>query len=286
MLQGNPVFKKMTHDCQYQFEWLTAVACDTLHKAKESGPQCQIRFDDAKANIDLRPLHRHEGYQVNFRNKTFTVNVCGSACNTSGSCTSDGDSYGLSSKSELQWNYGQLSLNYYGGNICNESLSGHKTTSIHFECDMSAGFGFPVADKLMESLDCYALFNWRTNVTCIEGIYATENTFPLNVSLVNVTVGENGYSKDPVKGKISAKPTVSTIVSSILVVSGIVVVVALFLIKTRQGNHILESSCRLFGIRRYAHSNQSQIENSTLLGTSSSIRVFKVDDSDDDLLRM
>lgn len=279
------MFKEKTHDCQYQFEWRTSVACDSVPKVEDSGPQCQIRFDDAKANIDLKPLYRHEGYQVNFGNKTFTVNVCGSACNVSGSCTSDGDSYGLSNKSELKWNYGHLNLNYYGGSICEESLTGHKATSIHFECDMSEGFGFPVADELMESLDCLAVFTWRTNVTCIEGIYATEHTPPSNVSSVNNTAGQSSYSKDPAQGE-TPQTSISTIVSSILVVCVIVVVAALFLFKTRQGNNVLASACRLFGVRGYAYSDQSQVENSTLLGTSSSIRVFKVDDSDDDMLRV
>lgn len=280
------MFKGMTHDCQYQFEWHTSVVCDTLPKIEDSGPQCQIRFDDAKTNIDLRPLYRHEGYQVNFWNKTFTVNVCGPACNTSGSCTSDGDSYGLSNKSELRWDYGHLSLKYYGGSICNGSVSGHKTTSILFECDMSKGYGFPVADKLMESLHCNAVFTWKTNVTCIEGIYATEYTPPMNVSSVNITAGQSSHSSDGVKDKTSAQTSVSAVVSSILVVSGIVFVVALFLIKTRRGNHMLGSACRFFGVRGYAHSDQSQVENSTLLGASSSVRIFKVDDSDDDLLRV
>lgn len=280
------MFKKMTHDCQYQFEWHTSFACDTLLKIEDSGPKCQIRFDDAKANIDLRPLYRHEGYQVNFGNKNFTVNVCGSVCNTSGSCTSDGDSYGLSNKSSLEWNYGSLNLKYYGGSICNESLSRHKTTSIHFECDMTKGFGFPVADKLMESLQCHAVFIWRTNVTCIEGIYATEHTPPVNVSGMTDTTGHSSHSSDEVKGRTSAQTSISTIISSILVVSGIVFLMALFLIKTRKGNQILASTCRLFGVRGYANSYQSQVENSTLLGASSSIRVYKVDDSDDDLLRV
>lgn len=283
---GNPVFKEMTHDCQYQFEWHTSVVCDTPSKIEDSGPQCQIRFDDAKTNIDLRPLYRHEGYQVNFGNKTFTVNVCGSACNTSGSCTSDGDSYGLSNKSVLQWEYGQLSLKYYGGSICNGSVPGKKSSSIFFECDMSKGYGFPVADELMESLHCEAVFTWKTNVTCIEGIYATEYTPPVNVSSVNNTAGQSSYSSDGVKDKTSAQTSVSAVVSSILVVSGTVFVVALFLIKTRRGNHILASARRLFGVRGYVRSDQPHVENSTLLGTSSSIRIFKVDDSDDDLLRV
>lgn len=255
-------------------------------KVDDLGPQCQIRFDDAKANVDLRPLHHQEGYQVHFGNKTFTVNVCGSACNTSGTCTSDGESYGLSNKSVLQWNYGQLTLQYFGGSICNLSLSGHKTTSIHFECDMTAGFGFPVADDVMKALDCSAVFTWKTNVTCIEGIYATEHTPPLNVSLTNSTAGQSSLSQDPVKGKTSSQTSVFTLVLTVLVVFGVIILVALLLIKTRRGNQILVSTRRLFGIHGYGHNDPSQVENSTLLGATSSIRVFKVDDSDDDMLRM
>lgn len=280
------MFKEMTHDCQYQFEWRTSVACDMLFKEEDSGPQCQIRYDEAKANIDLKPLHRSEGYHVKFGNKTFTLNICGPACNTSGSCSSDGDSYGLSNKSDLQWNYGQLTLKYYGGSHCSESLSGHKTTTVHFECDMSVGFGLPVPDELMESLDCHAVFNWRTNVTCIEGIYATEDT-PVGTSSSHHTAGQHSPSNDSLRDKTTAThTTVSTVIATILVVSGVIFVVALVIIKSRRGNHIVAATRRLFGIHGYAHSHQSQIENSTLLGNTSSIRVFRVDDSDDDLLRV
>lgn len=280
------MFKEMTHDCQYQFEWHTSVACETGLKVEDSGPQCQIRFDDAKANIDLRPLYQPQGYQVNFGNQSFTINVCGSACNGSGSCTSDGDSYGLSNKSDLQWNYGKLTLIYYGGSTCSESLTGHKTTSILFECDMSAGFGLPVADELMESLNCHAVFTWRTNATCIEGIYATEHTPPSNVSSVNGTAEQSSHLGDPGDGKSSVHSTASTVISSVVVISGIIVVVALLLTKTRRGNYILASMSRLFGIHGYTRTDQSQVENSTLLGPSSSIRIFKVDESDDDMLRV
>ncbi|XP_063843942.1 cation-independent mannose-6-phosphate receptor-like isoform X1 [Scylla paramamosain] len=284
--KGKPVFKEVTHDCQYQFEWRTSVACDILFKEEDSGPQCQIRYDQAKANIDLKPLYRPEGYHVQFRSKTFTVNVCGPACNNSGSCSSDGDSYGLSNKSELEWHYGQLRLKYFGGSRCVGSLSGHKTTIVLFECDMSAGFGVPVPDNLMESLDCQAVFNWKTNVTCIEGIYATEDT-ATSTSSSNSTAGQNSPSIDSLKDNtIATHSTVTAVIGNILVVCGLVLVAGLVLIKSRHGNHIVAATRRLFGIRGYGHARQSQFENSTLLRETKSIRIFRRDDSDDNLIRL
>lgn len=306
----------MTHDCQYQFEWRTSVACDMLYEEEDLGPQCQIRYDEAKANIDLKPLHRPGGYHVKFGNKNFTLNVCGSACNTSGSCSSDGDSYGLSNKSDLSWNYGHLTLRYYGGSHCSGSLSGHKTTTVHFECDMSVGYGHPVPDDLMEVINCHAVFNWKTNVTCIEGIYATEdlpvdtshkpnpatedlpvdtsshkpNTAtkgsPVDTSSSNNTTGQHSPSSGSLRDETTeTHSVVPTVITSILVVSCVIFVVGVVLIKSKRGNRIVAATRRFFGIHGYSHS-QSHVENSTLLGPTSSIRVFRAEDSDDDLLRV
>ena len=282
------MFKERTHDCQYQFEWRTSAACEMLFKEEHSGPQCQIRYDKAKTNIDLKPLYRPEGYHVKFGDKSFIVNVCGAACNASGSgsCSSDGDSYGLSNKSDLQWQYSRLTLQYYGGSHCYGSLSDHRTTTVLFECDMSVGFGSPVPDDLMKSLDCHAVFNWKTNVTCIEGIYATEDT-PLGTSSPNTTVVQNSTSKASLTDKnIETHFSVAAVIGTILVVSGLIFVVALVLIKSRRGNHIVAATRRLFGIHGYTNSHRTPVENSTLLGATNSIRIFRANDTDDELLRV
>lgn len=284
--KGKPVFKEVTQDCQYQFEWRTSVACYMTFKEEDSGPQCQIRYDKAKTNIDLKPLYRPEGYHVQFGSKNFTVNVCGPACNNSGTCSSDGDSYGLSNKSELDWEYKHLKLTYFGGSQCAEALTGHKTTVVFFECDMSAGFGVPVPDDFMENQKCQATFNWKTNVTCIEGIYATEDT-PISTSTSNSTVEQNIPSKSSLNDNTNATSSTATaVIGTILVVCGLVLVVALVLIKSKHGNRIVAATRRLFGIHGYGHARQAQFENSTLLGETNSIRIFKRDDSDDDLLRV
>nr|XP_053644748.1 cation-independent mannose-6-phosphate receptor-like isoform X1 [Cherax quadricarinatus] len=310
---GNPVFKNRTHDCQYQFEWRTSLVCEKSVTKPDTGPVCQIKFDAAKANIDLTPLQRKIGYSVKFGNKIYKINICGPVCQESGVCTSDGDSYGLINKSELKWDYDQLKLTYYGGTSCVGALSGHKTTSIYFECDMSAGFGYPVADDLMESLDCLAVFRWKTNITCIEAIYnngntdmvldATEKPAVHNTGTTDIVPGvkerpsitddnmdnvkNDSGTSNPQKSKVM-KPfsATSAVIASVLVISGIVFVAVLILFKSERGQHVVASARRLFGIRGYTNIGQPRSENSTLLGTTSSVRVFRVDDSDDDLLRV
>nr|XP_045597766.1 LOW QUALITY PROTEIN: cation-independent mannose-6-phosphate receptor-like [Procambarus clarkii] len=292
--KGHPVFKILTHDCQYQFEWRTALVCEESVIEADSGPVCQIKFDAAKTNIDLKPLQQEAGYKVPFKGKIFNVNVCGPVCEKSGVCTADGDSYGLVNKSELKWDYNQLKLTYYGGSACVEALSGFKTTSIYFECDMSAGFGHPSADDLMKTLDCLAVFRWKTNLTCIEGIYNPGSGIVPDIADKslgnednnNIFKDESGTGSTQ-KSKVD-KPysAVSTVIASVLVISGIVFVAVLLLFKSERGQRVVTSARRLFGIRGYTNIGQPRSENSTLLGTTSSVRVFRVDDSDDDLLRV
>lgn len=286
--KGNPIYKMVTHDCQYQFEWPTAHVCEDFERGRES--VCQIMFPAAKTNINLKPLQRSEGYIVNFKGKEYKVNVCGPACNESGVCTSDGDSYGQSNKSELKWDYDQLKLTYYGGDPCVGALSGYKTTSIYFECDMKAGFGHPVADNVMESLQCMTVFRWHTNLTCIEGIYNYDNqdNVPDVTKKPSVTDDstENHSDNIPSKEKQEAKAysSVPAIVGSVLIISGIIFVAVLILFKSERRRHVVASARRLFGIRGYRYNGQTRVEGSTLLGFTSSKGVFKVDDSDDDLL--
>lgn len=282
----------VTHDCQYQFEWPTALVCEDSDSEPDSGPVCQIKFDAAKANVDLKPLQRSEGYIVNFKDKEYKVNVCGPACNDSGVCTTDGEKYGQSNKSELEWDYDQLKLTYYGGDPCDGALSGYKTTSIYFECNMKAGFGHPVADDLMESLECMTVFRWETNVTCIECIYdCDKETVPEVTRKPSVTDISDHSSKNHsdsanTQEKLENKPysAVSAIIGSVLIISGIILVAVLILVKSERRRHVMLSARRLFGIRGYNANGQPRTEHSTLLGTTYSVKVFKVDDSDDDLL--
>ena len=295
MFQGKPVFKEITHDCQYMFEWRTSVVCDEHEDLPDSGAVCQIMFEAAKTNVDLKPLYKAGGYDVKFGNKAYKVNVCGSACNDSGVCTPSGESYGLFGKSFLKWDYDSLKLSYYEGDACQGSLSGHKTTAVFFKCDMEAGFGAPVADDVMDHLQCMAVFVWKTNVTCIEGIYSTDSPsyVPSSPSVSNATGTGEGEKDSTSSGNVSPDTSngqqetphssVIGIVATVIVVSGIVFVIILVLFKSRPGKRVLGSARRLLGLKGYSDITQSQTESSTLLGTT---RVFRVDDSDDDLLRI
>lgn len=303
------MFKNITHDCQYVFEWHTDIVCKESYE-DDSGTACQIMFEAAKANVNLKPLHRPEGYTVKFNSKEYKINVCGPACsNQTGVCTTDDeDSYGMSSKSELTWDYDLLKLTYYGGSSCDGALSGQKTTSIFFECDMKAGYGKPVPHDLMQALHkCMALFTWKTNVTCIEGIYSGDVsseaatvqpavpgpssssetvTVQPTVSLLNDSSSQNSSAESYKNPEKDAPSATATALASVLIISGIVFVVVLVLFKSQRGQRILASARRLFGIQGYSNIGL-HTENSTLLQTtSSSSRVFRVDESDDDLLRV
>lgn len=285
--QGNPIFKEVTHDCQYQFEWETSHVCEHTEEP-DMGPICQIRYDDAKANVDLKPLQRPEGYSVKFGGKEYKINVCGPACDQSGVCTSDGSSYGLVNKSELKWEFlfKSLKLTYYNGDECPYSLSGHKTTSIYFVCDMSAGYGKPVADELMEDVHCIAVFKWRTNITCLESIYGNGD------SSATTEQASTGNGKDEAGGDLTpgkhtsasdedSSFSVTTVAASVIVVCGLIFVAVLVLFKSVRGQRFVAAARRIIGVRGYIN-----VESTSLIGTTTSAKIYRVDDSDDEPLRV
>ncbi|XP_047488186.1 cation-independent mannose-6-phosphate receptor-like isoform X1 [Penaeus chinensis] len=301
--KGSPTYKNVTHDCQYLFEWPTALACENRQDVPDSGPVCQIQFNAAKTNVNLKPLNRPEGYSVKFEDKEYKINVCGAACGESGVCTSDGTSFGLSSKSDLNWDYDKLKLMYYGGDSCSDALSGQRTTIIYFSCNMSVGLGYPVPDPIMRDLECAAIFNWETNLTCIEAIYNMDDSShnkPINSDPVipdnesheaAKPSAEEGNSDSPSADQQQTEPesaysTVSAAISSVLIVTGIIFVIILVLFKSERGQQVVSSARRFFGMRGYSNITQSRMENSSLISPSSYARVYRVDESDDDLLNV
>lgn len=288
--QGSPIFKEVTHDCQYQFEWETSHVCEHTEEP-DMGPVCQIRYDDAKANVDLKPLQRPDGYNVSFGGKEYKINVCGPACDQSGVCTSDGSSYGLVNKSELMWDYELLKLTYYNGDACPYALSGHKTTSIYFECDMSAGYGKPVADKLMDDIHCIAIFAWKTNITCLQSIYDNGDS-SATTEQASTGNGDEKADGDLTPGKQTSTndedttSTMTTVVASVIVVCGLIFVAVLILFKSVRGQRVVAAARRIIGVRGYINVGQTHTDSSALLGTTTSARIYRVDDSDDEPLRV
>ncbi|XP_068221483.1 cation-independent mannose-6-phosphate receptor isoform X2 [Palaemon carinicauda] len=299
---GTPVFKEITHDCQYIFEWKTSVVCNKSEEIPDSGPVCQIMYKAAKTNVDLKPLQKSGGYEVKHGNKLFKVNVCGPACSESSVCTTSNETYGSYKKSTLSWDFDKLKLSYFGGDSCSGALTGQKSSVIFFSCDMTAGFGVPVADDIMDMTQCKAVFTWKTNVTCIEGIYKTDapNTVAPPVILPSSSTESNktDAGKGSSENNSSVVPSADTqkkeeepshtdvtgVIATILVVSGIIFVIVLVLFKSERGQRVLSSARRLIGMKGYTDITQRPAESSSLIGSTS--RVFRVDDSDDDLLRV
>ena len=294
--QGVPTFVEETDDCTYLFDWYTSLACPPPDPFHDTGLQCLIRFNKAKTNIDLSALKKEEGYEVKFENQVFKINVCGYACNDSGVCTEDGKSYGKATNSELFWDYDELQLNYYNGDDCPMALSNKKTTKIFFICDMSAGFGSPTPDPLMRDLSCMAIFDWRTNLTCLEGFYedytpttTTTTTVrprpkPITVSpFIKTTTAPSVEEKSSSSSsEQSSSSAAHSAIITLVVLLCLVATVVLVLYKSNRGHRMLTRIKNSFRNTGYLRSNRSRNENVTLLATTT--RTFRVDESDDDLL--
>jgi hypothetical protein len=65
MFQGEPVFKNLTSDCQYQFLWKTSVICQPFTKnVSVSEEQCILNNEQMNASMDLKALGQHGVMQV------------------------------------------------------------------------------------------------------------------------------------------------------------------------------------------------------------------------------
>ena len=217
--QGRPEFNEFSHDCQYSFTWRTSLVCP--NDETESISSCSIEHNrDWKVRVELSRLFKPNGYRVPFHDKVFFINVCGSVCNLSSVCTDKGASYGGSTLSLLRWMGNTLQLMYFGGDTCRKSVSGKRTTTIHFICDENAGFGTPEADSVMSDLECMAVFNWKTNLTCLEALQdsstttisstSINNTSTDSSSIINTTPSAEGTtSKTPSESDLSGIKGVS-----------------------------------------------------------------------------
>lgn len=302
-MQGSPKFKTLTHDCQYQLEWRTELSCDPLPPTTETdaSPVCHVRHDKAKANIDLSPLYRRNGYQVPFNGKVYYVNVCGPACNSSsGVCTDTGESYGLFDISQFKWDLGMLKLIYYGGDSCN-SLSGKKTSRIFFECDLSAGHGHPEADQLMEELFCMAVFNWKTNLTCLETVYGsststTTSTTPIPAPVTSKSNGANdtGAEAAVIDGRDSTSngggglPTAAAVVVALMVVTAMIGGV-MWAVRSGLANRLINRAKMATATPRYSSRWTAANENANLLTNNQNSRLYnnvgqQLQEDDDDMI--
>jgi hypothetical protein len=65
MFQGEPVFRELTDDCQYQFIWKTSVTCEPFIKqVSVSEGQCVLSNEQINASMNLQTLAQHGVMQV------------------------------------------------------------------------------------------------------------------------------------------------------------------------------------------------------------------------------
>lgn len=292
-----PEFQEITHDCQYKFVWRTSLVCPTPAMSPDADA-CHVRHNEAKTNIQLSPLFRPEGYQVEFKGKIYFVNVCGPVCMTSGVCTDADESYGLSKQSQFTWESGKLILNYYGGDSCSYALTRKKTTSIYFECNMSAGYGHPRADSIMEELDCMAVFVWPNNITCLESIYGPTTTTTTTTTTsspgeppVPYTTAPSATNSSSSSGKISGDTSpseggLSGGVTAMLVMLALVVVgcVVAFLVRSGHGARLVNRVKMATVTTHYSSRWSAANENANLITTNHGSRLYNQHDDGDEAM--
>jgi hypothetical protein len=65
MFQGEPEFRELTDDCQYQFTWKTSVTCEPfMKKVSVSEGQCVLSNEQIGASLSLHALAQQGVMQV------------------------------------------------------------------------------------------------------------------------------------------------------------------------------------------------------------------------------
>lgn len=279
---------RVVNECQYQFEWRTSAVCPPLKNEEEvaDSGQCQIAYEVAKTNVDLSPLRREKPYNVTHEAASFLLNMCGaSACeNGVAVCTPEGTNYGKSSQSQLQWDHDDLlMLTFYGGSSCEGSLSGTRSTRIFFVCDLNAGLGTPRLDPASDDLHCTAVFNWHTNLTCLEALYPeppSPNDSPIATAKPrNDSQAPSSQSQEGDQDDSSQHTWLSALIAGV-VLTGVVAAFVFVVGRSSFGRRLYARAKRTFARKGYA----SAAESDTLLHGETAF-VYRVDE-DEQVLRV
>lgn len=178
--QGSDPKLTAEENCRYEVEWVTEYAC---HRDYLESHNCTLTSRQHDISIDLTHLTHGSGdtpYAVEAKigkdTYTFYLNVCGET--RAGQCTDvngfisscqvkEGESVpkiaGRFQNQTLRYSDGDLTLIYPGGNSCSSGFC--RMTIINFECNTTAGNGYPVFSG---EVDCTYYFNWQTSYACVQ----------------------------------------------------------------------------------------------------------------------
>ncbi|PNF28080.1 hypothetical protein B7P43_G12251 [Cryptotermes secundus] len=133
--QGEPEFRELTDDCQYQFIWKTSVTCEPFIKnVSISDGQCVLSNEQINASMNLWTLAQHGVMQV----EEYSVNLCSTGTVMR---TSDFKLYGTLTSVVFDYQQQQVRLLFTGGAICTSSEN--YKAQLLLNCDREAGSSGP-----------------------------------------------------------------------------------------------------------------------------------------------
>ncbi|XP_017311659.1 cation-independent mannose-6-phosphate receptor isoform X1 [Ictalurus punctatus] len=178
--QGSDPKLTAEENCRYEVEWVTEYAC---HRDYLESHDCKLTSQQHDISIDLTHLAHGSGDEpysaeakIGKDSYMFYLNVCGET--RAGECSDErgfvsscqvkfGETVnkiaGRFQNQTLRYSDGDLTLIYPGGNGCSSGF--RRMTIINFECNTTAGNGYPV---FTGEADCTYYFNWQTSYACVK----------------------------------------------------------------------------------------------------------------------
>lgn len=253
--QGQPEFKMLTDDCQYQFVWKTGVICEPFVKdVSLSGGQCMLSNEQINASMDLKTLGQNGVMQV----QGFSVNLCDTEAVLH---ASNGTSYGTPTSVIFDYQQQQVRLMFTGGSVCTSTET--YNSQLLLNCGGDAG---PDKPRLVTKNDCSVVMEWQNGAIC-------ELLDPTTVRTVL-------HSED------TRSSAVGLVVGPILLVAALCLL-ALYFRKPTHCKHFRSRVTSMFSVRHNGPFYYSRLEAAD---EASQLLVSQMDgqesDSDDELLRM
>lgn len=253
--QGEPEFRELTDDCQYQFIWKTSVTCEPFIKnVSVSNGQCVLSNEQINASMNLQTLGQHGVMQV----EEYSVNLCSTGTVTH---TSDFKLYGTLTSVVFDYQQQQVCLLFTRGAICTSSEN--YKAQLLLNCDREAGSNEP--EVLMKN-DCGVVIEWPNFAVCEllvpSSVHSTLHTEPTQGSSVGLVVG-------------------------LIVLVAVLCLLVLYFRKPANRNHLRSRVSLLLGVQHNGQFHYSRLEAAD---EASQLLVSHMDgqesDSDDELLRM
>lgn len=196
---GRPEFRKVVDECEYYFNWYTAVVCPNRTDVFDSDA-CVIHDANHTSMMDLVDFKESRHEVKSLAGRRYMLELCRSTmkiCNYSHICRMSGNAFiGYGDKPIITYDYSRNAVHMlYVGGQCTKIARYH--ASIWLKCNQDNSWPSPV---IITETDCIVVFQWETSHFC----------YRPNVSTAALIVTDKAITKKSSTTQITTQATATT----------------------------------------------------------------------------